>query len=149
MLVNLLALGIIILLSIVFIEPHIMRSSLPSWLSQILRYAIYVLVFALADGYFIVTWAKNLLKTPVWSHIRPYLRWTLIAPCFMLLEVFMDLLQPQFMGKIIDVGVANGDTHYIVTRSILMCIVGLVGVIGGVGNMIFSTKAKISSSVQQ
>ncbi len=79
---------------------------------------------------------KKLLK-----YIRPYLFWTLISPAFMLLEVFMDLLQPMLMSKIIDVGVANGDNPYIVRMCILMCTVAIFGVIGGVGNMIFSTKA--------
>ena len=59
----------------------------------------------------------------------------------MLLEVFMDLLQPRFMGRIIDVGVENGDTHYIIVQAAIMCGIGLLGVVGGVGNMIFSTKA--------
>ena len=79
---------------------------------------------------------KKLLK-----YIRPYLFWTLISPAFMLLEVFMDLLQPMLMSKIIDVGVANGDNPYIVRMCILMCTVAILGVVGGVGNMIFSTKA--------
>ena len=140
-LVNLAALGIIILISNRFLEPHVMSSSLPSWAAQLIRYGVYVLVLALANAYFLVRWIRNLLKTPVWRHVRPYLGWTLLAPAFMLLEVFMDLLQPQFMGKIIDVGVANGDTHYIVTRAIMMGIVAMLGVVGGVGNMIFSTKA--------
>ncbi len=79
---------------------------------------------------------KKLLK-----YIRPYLFWTLISPAFMLLEVFMDLLQPMLMSKIIDIGVANGNTPYIVRMCVLMCTVALLGVVGGVGNMIFSTKA--------
>ena len=77
----------------------------------------------------------------LFKYIRPYLLWTLISPLFMLLEVGMDLLQPQLMSKIIDVGVANADKAYIVRTCILMCIVALLGVVGGVGNMIFSTKA--------
>ena len=77
----------------------------------------------------------------LFKYIRPYLFWTLISPLFMLLEVSMDLLQPQFMSKIIDIGVANGDKAYIVKTCIFMCCIALVGVVGGVGNMIFSTKA--------
>ena len=143
-LVNLAALGLIIVISNHFLEPHVMSSSLPSWAAQLIRYGVYVLVLALANAYFLVRLVKNLLKTPVWRHVRPYLGWTLLAPTFMLLEVFMDLLQPQFMGKIIDVGVANGDKHYIVTRAVMMGIVAMLGVVGGVGNMIFSTKASFA-----
>ena len=132
--VNLLALALIVYLEKIFVQPRVLTSQLPSWLQLIIRYAVYIGVLALADGFFVYRYFKNLLKTPVWRHIRPYLKWTLIAPAFMLLEVFMDLLQPQFMSKIIDVGVKNGDTHYIVTRCIIMCLVALFGVVGGVGN---------------
>ena len=79
---------------------------------------------------------KKLMK-----YVRPYLFWTLISPAFMILEVTMDLFQPQLMSKIIDVGVKNGDNPYIIKTCVLMFVVALIGVIGGVGNMIFSTKA--------
>ena len=66
---------------------------------------------------------------------------TVIAPVFMLIEVAMDLMQPMLMSRIIDVGVKNSDKAYIVWMSIGMCLCALVGIIGGVGNMYFSTKA--------
>lgn len=59
----------------------------------------------------------------------------------MLVEVAMDLMQPMLMSRIIDVGVENGDKAYIVWMSVLMCLCALIGIIGGVGNMYFSTKA--------
>ncbi len=59
----------------------------------------------------------------------------------MLVEVAMDLMQPMLMSKIIDVGVKNSDKVYIVWMSLAMCGCALVGIIGGVGNMYFSTKA--------
>ena len=66
---------------------------------------------------------------------------TVIAPIFMLLEVAMDLMQPMLMSKIIDVGVKNSDKAYIIWMSIGMCLCAIVGIVGGVGNMYFSTKA--------
>jgi len=66
---------------------------------------------------------------------------TIIAPVFMLVEVAMDLMQPMLMSRIIDVGVKNSDKAYIIWMSILMCVCAVVGIIGGVGNMYFSTKA--------
>lgn len=59
----------------------------------------------------------------------------------MLVEVAMDLMQPMLMSKIIDVGVKNGDKAYIVWMSAGMCLCALIGIVGGVGNMYFSTKA--------
>lgn len=59
----------------------------------------------------------------------------------MLVEVAMDLMQPMLMSKIIDVGVKNSDKAYIVWMSVAMCACALIGIVGGVGNMYFSTKA--------
>jgi len=77
----------------------------------------------------------------LFKFLRPYLFFTIIAPLFMLVEVAMDLMQPMLMSKIIDVGVKNSDKAYIVWMSLAMCGCALVGIIGGVGNMYFSTKA--------
>ena len=77
----------------------------------------------------------------LFKYLKPYLGLTIIAPIFMLLEVAMDLLQPTLMSKIIDVGVKNSDKPYIVRMCVLMCGCALLGIIGGAGNMYFSTKA--------
>ncbi len=77
----------------------------------------------------------------LYKYLKPYMLWTIIAPLFMLLEVFMDLLQPTLMSKIIDVGIKNSDKAYIVRMCVLMCLCALAGIVGGAGNMYFSTKA--------
>ena len=77
----------------------------------------------------------------LYKYLKPYMLLTIIAPLFMLLEVFMDLLQPALMSKIIDVGVAEGNKGYIVLMCLAMCGCALLGIIGGVGNMYFSTRA--------
>ncbi|MBQ6716348.1 MAG: ABC transporter ATP-binding protein [Clostridia bacterium] len=77
----------------------------------------------------------------LFKFLKPYMFFTIIAPVFMLVEVAMDLMQPMLMSRIIDVGVKNSDKAYIVWMSILMCVCAVVGIIGGVGNMYFSTKA--------
>ena len=74
-------------------------------------------------------------------YLRPYLAFTIIAPLFMLLEVWMDILSPMYMSSIINDGVAVGDTQHIIYTSVKMVAVAIIGVIGGVGNMYFSTKA--------
>ena len=66
---------------------------------------------------------------------------TLLAPLFMLLEVAMDLMQPALMSRVIDIGVANSDKAYIVHTCVLMFVCAVLGVIGGLGNMYFSTRA--------
>ena len=82
----------------------------------------------------------RLLKK-LYKYLKPYMLPTLIAPVFMLIEVAMDLLQPTLMSRIIDVGVQNSDKGYIVQMCLLMCLCALAGIIGGAGNMYFSTRA--------
>lgn len=77
----------------------------------------------------------------LFKYLKPYMLPTLLAPLFMLLEVAMDLMQPALMSRVIDVGVANADKAYIVRTCVLMFACALLGVIGGLGNMYFSTRA--------
>ena len=66
----------------------------------------------------------------------------IIAPLCMMVEVYMDLLQPTFLSQIIDVGVANGDLHYVLTIGFKMIIVAILGAIGG---MLCSTIAAVAA----
>ena len=75
------------------------------------------------------------------NYIKPYWLWTLIAPLFMLGEVVMDLLQPELMSSVINEGVIAGDKTYIIVTCLKMVGVAILGILGGCGNMFFSTKA--------
>lgn len=81
----------------------------------------------------------NLLK-----YLKPYRLFAIIGPLFMCVEVAMDLLQPMIMQKIIDNGVATGDTAYIIQMSVFMLVVAIIGLIGGLGCSIYSTKAAVN-----
>ncbi|MVP01652.1 ATP-binding cassette domain-containing protein [Paenibacillus sp. N10] len=77
-------------------------------------------------------------------YIRPYWKAALLAPLLMLLEVYMDLLQPKLMADIVNHGVASGDLAYIQRTGLLMLGVALIGLIGGAGCTIFSSMASQS-----
>lgn len=77
----------------------------------------------------------------LYNFIKPYLKWVIIAPLFMVVEVMCDLMQPTLMSDIIDKGVAAGDMSVILRTGVLMILCAIVGILGGVGNMYFSTKA--------
>ena len=81
----------------------------------------------------------------LFGYIKPYLAWTLIAPLFMMGEVVMDLLQPELMSDVIDKGVMAGDRTFIVLTCLKMVGVAILGILGGCGNMFFSTKAGYAS----
>ncbi|AIQ35811.1 ABC transporter ATP-binding protein [Paenibacillus sp. FSL R5-0345] len=75
------------------------------------------------------------------SYLRPYWVWSVLAPLMMMLEVFMDLLQPTLMASIVDHGIMTKDLSHIYSTGLTMLGVAFVGLIGGVGCTIFSSIA--------
>lgn len=78
----------------------------------------------------------------MWKYIKQYLHFAVIAACFMVGEVLMDLLQPGIMSQIVDEGVLGlhnggvGDLHVIWKMGIMM--IGLVlfgGLCGSMNNV--------------
>ena len=67
-----------------------------------------------------------------------------IAPIMMLLEVAMDLVQPMILQHIIDNGIAENDSVYIIKMFCLMIVAAIVGLIGGVGCSIFASRAAVN-----
>lgn len=79
------------------------------------------------------------------KYMKPYWFLAIAAPVFMLLEVMMDLLQPLYMQKIVDIGIANKNMEYVFETLIVMLGVAIVGYIGGVGCSYFSARAAINA----
>lgn len=73
--------------------------------------------------------------------LRPYVLWCVLAPLMMIIEVFMDLMQPTLMASIVDDGIMKNDLNHIVMTGLTMLGVALVGVLGGVGCTVFSSIA--------
>ncbi|MBJ7998072.1 ABC transporter ATP-binding protein [Bacillus mycoides] len=78
------------------------------------------------------------------QYLKPYMFFAIIGPLFMVLEVAMDLIQPTIMQHIIDVGIANRDLNYVIKMGLLMIGAAALGLIGGLGCMMYSTKAAIN-----
>ncbi|HEK9099458.1 TPA: ABC transporter ATP-binding protein [Bacillus pseudomycoides] len=78
------------------------------------------------------------------QYLKPYMFFAIIGPLFMVLEVAMDLIQPTIMQHIIDVGIANQDFQYVIKMGILMIGAAAIGLIGGLGCMMYSTKAAVN-----
>jgi ATP-binding cassette, subfamily B, multidrug efflux pump len=66
-----------------------------------------------------------------------------IAVLFLTFEALCDLMQPTIMSKIIDVGVANKDMHYVLQKGGLMLLITAFGAISA------STRNVVSSIVSQ
>ena len=76
--------------------------------------------------------------------LKPYMWIVFLGPFFMCIEVAMDLVQPTIMQNIIDNGIAENDKGYVVTMGIYMLVSAVIGLIGGVGSSVFSTKASVN-----
>lgn len=74
-------------------------------------------------------------------YLRPYWKAALAAPLLMLLEVFMDLLQPALMASIVNDGIMKNNLAHIQTTGLTMIGVALIGLIGGAGCTLFSSIA--------
>ncbi len=77
------------------------------------------------------------------TYIKPYLSSFLLAPILMLTEVFGEIMLPKMMSLIINNGVANRDTGYIVMMGAAMVLTAFVMAVGGIGAAYFSSKASI------
>ncbi|EOO77856.1 ABC transporter ATP-binding protein [Bacillus cereus] len=78
------------------------------------------------------------------QYLKPYMFFAIIGPLFMVLEVAMDLIQPTIMQHIIDVGIANRDLNYVIKMGLLMIGAAAIGLVGGLGCMMYSTKAAVN-----
>lgn len=77
------------------------------------------------------------------KYVKPYLSAFIIGPCLMLTEVFGDILLPKMMSLIINNGVANHDSGYIIRMGLYMVLVALVMAVSGIGGAYFSSRASI------
>lgn len=78
------------------------------------------------------------------KYLKPYMAFAIIAPIMMFIEVGMDLVQPTLFRHVIDDGIAQNDTAYILKMFGLMMGAALIGLIGGAGCSYFASKAAVN-----
>lgn len=78
------------------------------------------------------------------TYIKPYILITILAPLLMVIEVFMDLLQPTIMQYIIDDGIAKGEMATVTSYTLIMLLCAFIGLLGGLGCIYFSSKVGIN-----
>ncbi len=77
----------------------------------------------------------------LFKFLKPYAFTALLAPLAMIIEVASELFMPKIMSNIVDIGIANADNTYILSSGILMIFIAVLGICGGIGCTIFSSKA--------
>lgn len=70
---------------------------------------------------------KTLLKS-----IREYKKQSILAPVLVILEVFMEVLIPMEMAKIIDIGIGQGNLGYIIQRGVILVIMAMLALAFGI-----------------
>ncbi|MBR3039210.1 MAG: ABC transporter ATP-binding protein [Lachnospiraceae bacterium] len=81
---------------------------------------------------------KHLLK-----YLKPYLKETILAPAFKLIEALVDLFVPLVIADIIDRGIATGNKHYIILRFFLLVGLAMVGLAFSITAQFFSARASV------
>ena len=75
--------------------------------------------------------------------IKSYRKEAVMGPLFKMLEALFELFIPLVVADIIDVGIKNGDSAYILRRCALMVGLGVVGLICSITAQYFSAKAAV------
>lgn len=75
------------------------------------------------------------------AYLKPYWIFMLLAPLFMIFEVFFDLLQPRLAAHIVNFGVVERDYAVISHTGLAMAGAALLSLVTGVGCNLFASRA--------
>ena len=75
------------------------------------------------------------------TYIRPYWKYVILGPLFMIFEVFFDLLQPTLAAHIVNFGVVERNVHVIQQTGLIMVLVALLSLVTDVGCNLFASRA--------
>lgn len=73
---------------------------------------------------------------------------TILAPFFKLLEATLELIVPLIVANIVDVGIGNNDSNYVIKYSILLIIIGVVGLAFSITSQYFSANSATTFAVK-
>ncbi|MCD8045520.1 MAG: ABC transporter ATP-binding protein/permease [Clostridiales bacterium] len=76
-------------------------------------------------------------------YLKDYKKETILAPLFKLLEATLELFVPLVVAAIIDVGIAGGDTRYILRMVGILILLAAVGLAFSVTAQYFAAKAAV------
>ena len=75
--------------------------------------------------------------------LKDYKKETVLAPLFKLLEACFELFVPLVIAGIIDKGIPNGDTNYILKMGACLLALGIVGLISSITAQFFAARAAV------
>lgn len=81
-------------------------------------------------------------------YLKDYKKESVLAPLFKMLEASFELIVPLVVTQIIDVGIANGDSGYILRMCLIMVALGLIGLTCSITAQYFAAKAAVGFGTQ-
>ena len=80
------------------------------------------------------------------KYFKGYIKEVIIAPLFKLTEAGFELLVPLIVATMIDVGITNNDTPYIIKCAFILVSLGAVGLTVAITAQYFAAKAAVGFS---
>ena len=75
--------------------------------------------------------------------LKDYKKESVIAPLFKMLEAIFELIVPLVVAQIIDTGIKNGDTGYILERCGVLILLAVIGLVCATCAQFFAAKAAV------
>lgn len=76
-------------------------------------------------------------------YLKGYVKESILAPLFKLLEASFELFVPIVIKSIVDIGIGQADKGYIIRMSLLLVLLAVVGMISSVTAQYFAAKAAV------
>lgn len=100
--------------------------------------------------YVIISYEINKTENKTMRYLIPYLkkykREAIIAPLFKMLEACFDLIVPIIVASIVNKGIAEGDSRYIITRFAMLLGMAVLGLACSFVAQYFAAKASVGTA---
>lgn len=73
--------------------------------------------------------------------MKKYIKYAILSPILMILEVVADILIPYLMSRIVDVGIVNQDVEYVVRLGFIMIATAILGMVFGIISSHYGARA--------
>ena len=84
----------------------------------------------------------------LWKYMKGYEKECILGPLFKLLEATFELLIPLVVARIVDQGIGGGNQGYVLRMSLVMIILGIIGLAMAVSAQYFSAAAAVGFSTR-
>ena len=76
-------------------------------------------------------------------YLSNYKKECILSPLFKFIEASFELLVPLVIAAIIDTGIANKDTGYIIRMCLLLVLLGIIGLVSAITAQYYAAKASV------